>query len=67
MSDIQDLIHHVKSGDNVSSEYIFNNIMSNKLSAALDSKKVEIASNVFSTSEPEVEVEQETEVDEPDV
>ena len=67
MSDIEDLIHHVKNGDNVSSEYIFNNIMSDKLSAALDSKKVEVASSIFSTSEPEAEVEQETEVDESDV
>jgi len=53
MSDIEDLIHHVKNGDNVSSQYIFNTIMSDKLSAALDSKKVEVASQVFGSGSPE--------------
>ena len=53
MSDIEDLIHHVKNGDNVSSQYIFNTIMSDKLAAALDSKKVEVASQIFGSESEE--------------
>ena len=43
---IENLISDLKKGDNVSAGKQFNSMMSDKLSAALDSKKIEIASNL---------------------
>lgn len=43
---IENLISDLKKGDNVSAGKQFNSMMSDKLSAALDAKKIEIASNL---------------------
>jgi hypothetical protein len=43
---IENLISDLKKGDNVSAGKQFNNMMADKLSAALDAKKIEIASNL---------------------
>ena len=41
---IENLIDNVKNGDNVAAGKQFNSIMADKLTAALDAKKIEIAS-----------------------
>lgn len=43
---IENLITDLKNGDNVNAGKQFNSIMADKLSAALDAKKIEIASNL---------------------
>lgn len=43
---IAELIDNVKSGDNVQASKDFNTIMADKLSAALDAKKIEVASTL---------------------
>jgi len=43
---IENLINDLKKGDNVSAGKQFNSMMADKLSAALDAKKIEIASNL---------------------
>jgi hypothetical protein len=43
---IENLINDVKKGDNVSAGKHFNSIMADKLGAALDAKKIEVASNL---------------------
>ncbi len=43
---IAELIDNVKSGDNVQAGKDFNTIMADKLSAALDAKKIEVASTL---------------------
>lgn len=43
---IENLISDLKNGDNVNAGKQFNSIMADKLSAALDAKKIEIASNL---------------------
>ena len=47
---IIDLIDNVKNGDNVKAGKQFDGIMSQKLQAALDAKKIEIASNLHNKS-----------------
>lgn len=43
---IENLIDNVKNGDNVNAAKQFNTIMADKLSAALDAKKIEVASSL---------------------
>ena len=43
---IEKLIVNVKNGDNVAAGKQFNSIMADKLTAALDAKKIEIASTL---------------------
>lgn len=43
---IENLINDLKNGDNVAAGKHFNSIMADKMSAALDAKKIEIASNL---------------------
>ena len=65
MSDIEDFIHAVDSGSNVEARNVFNTMMQDKLSAALDAKRAEIADRVYNAAETEqVEPEEEfTDVD----
>ena len=44
--DVVELIDNVKQGDNVAAKKGFETIMSQKLTAALDAKKIEIASQL---------------------
>ena len=41
-----DLIDNVKGGDNVQAAKDFNSIMADKLTAAMDAKKIEVASTL---------------------
>jgi len=43
---IENLINDVKSGDNIAAGKQFNSVMADKLTAALDAKKIEIASSL---------------------
>ena len=43
---ITDLIDNVKGGDNVQAAKDFNSIMADKLTAAMDAKKIEVASTM---------------------
>jgi hypothetical protein len=43
---IENLINDVKNGDNVAAGRQFNSVMADKLTAALDAKKIEIASSL---------------------
>jgi hypothetical protein len=44
---IDNLIDNVKNGDNVEAGKQFNSVMADKLQAALDAKKIEIASGLI--------------------
>ena len=46
MEDINNLIDKVKDGNNVEASKAFNTLMADKVSAALDAKKMDIASNL---------------------
>ena len=56
--DIVDLIDNISNGDNVNAKKGFDTLMGQKLSAALDAKKIEIASQM---GQPVVETETEEE------
>ncbi len=43
---IENLINDVKNGDNVAAGKQFNSVMADKLTAALDAKKIELASSL---------------------
>jgi len=43
---IENLINDVKNGDNVAAGKQFNSIMADKITAAMDAKKIEIASSI---------------------
>ena len=65
---VNELIKNLQDGDNVSANRQFNTVMADKMTAALDAKKIEIASGMVQrkTSEEEVSVvaeEQKTEED----
>jgi len=55
--DVVELIDNVKSGNNVAAKKGFETIMSQKLTAALDAKKIEIASKLGQPKETEQEEE----------
>lgn len=60
----QELIDNIKSGDAQSSNNTFNSIMGDKINAALDTRKSEIASTMYGAAEvaPEGEVPNDTDV-----
>jgi len=64
---VNELIKNLQDGDNVSANKQFNTVMADKMTAALDAKKIEIASGMVQrkTSEeaPVVAEEQTTEED----
>jgi len=43
---IEQMINDLKGGDNVAASKNFNSIMADKLTAALDAKKIEVASTL---------------------
>ena len=55
---VNELIKNLQDGDNVSANKQFNTVMADKMTAALDAKKIEIASGMVQrkTSEEEVSV-----------
>lgn len=64
---INDLIQNVKDGDNVNATKEFEGIMADKMTAALDARKIEIASGMIqrkTVEEEPVEVELQPEVQE---
>ena len=62
MPDVNDLINSLGAGEMSTANNSFSAIMSDKLNAALDAKKVELA-NAMAGVETEVEVEPEAEVE----
>ena len=54
-----ELVSDIKTGDNVKANKSFNTVMGEKLKAALDARKIEIASGLGKTSDEieEIEVE----------
>ena len=55
---INELITNLNNGDNVNANREFNSLMVDKMAAALDAKKIEIASGMIqrNTAEKETEV-----------
>lgn len=53
--DVLELIDNVKQGDNVEAKKSFDTVMGQKLSAALDAKKIEIASQLGQPKQTEEE------------
>ena len=52
---IENLIDNVKNGDNNNAGKQFNNVMADKLSAALDAKKIELASSLHDRQASKIE------------
>ena len=57
-----DLINKLRDGDTLGAEKAFNSAMANKVTDALDAKKIEVASTLFSDSVEAEVVETEEEV-----
>ena len=55
---VNELIQNLNDGDNVKANKQFKTVMADKLSAALDAKKIEIASSMVQRKEAELEEEQ---------
>jgi len=53
--DIVDLIDNISKGDNVTAKKDFDTLMGQKLTAALDAKKIEIASSLGQPKQTEEE------------
>jgi len=49
---IEQMITDLKGGDNVAAGKNFNSVMADKLSAALDAKKIEVASTLQDRAKP---------------
>ena len=47
MTDVNELISDLNNGNNVAASKQFNSIMADKMTAALDAKKIEIASGMI--------------------
>ena len=56
---IDDLILNVKDGNNVNASKQFNTVMADKMTAALDAKKIEIASGMIASKAKEEQPEEE--------
>ena len=56
---VDDLIMNVKDGKNVQANKQFNTVMADKMTAALDAKKIEIASGMVSRKAEEEQPEEE--------
>ena len=52
---VNDLIQNLNDGDNVKANKEFNTIMADKMAAALDAKKIEIASGMIQRKAAEKE------------
>tara|TARA_Y100001937_G_C6875706_1_gene222535 strand:+ start:80 stop:247 length:168 start_codon:yes stop_codon:yes gene_type:complete len=52
---IENLINDLKKGDNVSANDNFKNVMADKITQALDAKKIDIASNIGKKPEEKTE------------
>ena len=55
---VDELIQNLKDGNNVGANKQFNTVMADKMTAALDAKKIEIASGMVQRNEVESEEEQ---------
>tara|TARA_B110000444_G_scaffold240818_1_gene256531 strand:+ start:92 stop:265 length:174 start_codon:yes stop_codon:yes gene_type:complete len=55
---MNELIKNLNNGDNVNANKEFNSLMADKMAAALDAKKIEVASGMIqrNTAEKETEV-----------
>jgi len=53
--DVVELIDNIQQGDNVNAKKGFDTLMSQKLTAALDAKKIEIASSLGQSVQTEEE------------
>ena len=56
---VDDLIMNVKDGKNVQANKQFNTVMADKMTAALDAKKIEIASGMVARKAEEEQPEEE--------
>jgi hypothetical protein len=61
MSDIKSMVDAVSSGDMASANNIFNGIMADKVSQALDAKRVEVAQNLYNEEQLEMDLGDENE------
>ena len=52
-----DLVNTIKTGNNVEANKAFNEVMTDKLKATLDARKVEVASSIGAKNSTEVEIE----------
>jgi hypothetical protein len=52
---IEQMIDHVGKGDNVAAGKAFDNVIADKLQAALDAKKIEVASTIGKPSDTDSE------------
>jgi len=50
---VENVIKNLKDGDNVNANKEFNSIMADKITAALDAKKIELASTMADRKEEE--------------
>ena len=55
---VNDLIKNLNDGDNVNAGKQFNTVMADKMAAALDAKKIEIASGMIQRKEVEQQEEE---------
>ena len=55
---IEQMINDLKGGDNVAAGKNFNSVMADKLTAALDAKKIEVASKLQDRAQPESQEEE---------
>ena len=56
---VDDLILNIKDGNNVKANKQFNTVMADKMTAALDAKKIEIASGMIQRKAEEQQEEEE--------
>lgn len=56
MTDVNELINALNSGDNVEAGNAFNDVMLDKISSALDTRKIDVAQSMMGNG-PEIEVE----------
>ena len=61
---ITNMIDKIIAGDNTSAHEDFESLISNKMAAALDQRKQEVAQSLYGANEVNQDSEQETEVDE---
>lgn len=54
---VNELIKNLQDGDNVSANKQFNTVMASKMTAALDAKKIEVASSLNARKEQTIEEE----------
>ena len=61
---IANMIDKIIAGDNTSAQEDFESLVSNKMAAALDQRKQEVAQSLYGSNEVDQNSDQETEVDE---